>query len=57
MSQSLDELNERVKQTSTWVNTLRTEVARVIVGQHYLVDRLLVLVVPALVVQMQMVGI
>ena len=42
MSQSLEELNERVKQTATWVNTLRTEVARVIVGQHYLVDRLLV---------------
>ena len=42
MSQSLEELNERVKQTATWVNTLRTEVGRVIVGQQYLVDRLLV---------------
>jgi MoxR-like ATPase len=42
MSTSLEELNERVQQTTNWVSTLRTEVARVIVGQHYLVDRLLV---------------
>jgi MoxR-like ATPase len=42
MSLTLEELNERVQQTSTWVNTLRAEIARVIVGQTYLVDRLLV---------------
>ena len=42
MSQTLEELNERVRQTSTWVNTLRAEIGRVIVGQQYLVDRLLV---------------
>lgn len=42
MSMTLEQLNERVQQTATWVNTLRTEVARVIVGQQYLVDRLLV---------------
>jgi MoxR-like ATPase len=42
MSTALDELNLRVQQTSAWVNTLRTEIARVIVGQQYLVDRLLV---------------
>jgi MoxR-like ATPase len=39
---TLEELNERVQQTSTWVNTLRAEIGRVIVGQQYLVDRLLV---------------
>jgi MoxR-like ATPase len=42
MSLTLEQLNERVQQTATWVNTLRAEMARVIVGQHYLVDRLLV---------------
>ncbi len=42
MSASLEELNERVRQTSTWVATLRNEIGRVIVGQQYLVDRLLV---------------
>jgi MoxR-like ATPase len=42
MSTSLEELNERVRQTSTWVNTLRSEIGRVIVGQQYLIDRLLV---------------
>jgi len=42
MSLSLEQLNERVQQTTAWVNTLRAEMARVIVGQQYLVDRLLV---------------
>ncbi len=42
MSQTLEELNERVRQTSGWVATLRTEIGQVIVGQQYLVDRLLV---------------
>ena len=35
-------LNEQVQATSTWVRTLRTEIAKVIVGQEQLVDRLLV---------------
>ncbi|MCX6905551.1 MAG: MoxR family ATPase [Verrucomicrobia bacterium] len=42
MSKSLEELNERVQGTTTWVNTLRTEIGHVIVGQQYLIDRLLV---------------
>jgi MoxR-like ATPase len=33
---------EAVKQASTWVAPLRAEVARVIVGQHHLIDRLLI---------------
>jgi MoxR-like ATPase len=42
MSISLEELNERVQKTTAWVTTLRTEVGSIIVGQQYLVDRLLV---------------
>jgi MoxR-like ATPase len=42
MSTPLDELNAQVQQTSAWIQTLRAEIARVIVGQQALVDRLLV---------------
>ena len=42
MSNSLDELNSQVQQTAKWIQALRQEMARVIVGQQYLVDRLLV---------------
>ncbi len=42
MRVNLDELEGQVTRTATWVNALRQEVARVIVGQQYLVDRLLV---------------
>jgi hypothetical protein len=31
-----------VKEASTWVDPLRQEVGRVIVGQKYLIDRLLI---------------
>lgn len=37
-----DELTEQVARTAQWIQTLRQEMARVIVGQSYLVDRLLV---------------
>ncbi|WP_269540323.1 AAA family ATPase [Cerasicoccus fimbriatus] len=39
---SLSEVNERVKEASAWVPQLRQEIAKVIVGQQYLVDRLIV---------------
>jgi MoxR-like ATPase len=42
MSISLEELNEQVRATSAWVEKLRAEIGRVIVGQEHLVDRLLV---------------
>jgi MoxR-like ATPase len=42
MSNSLDELNTQVQQTAQWIQALRQEMARIIVGQQYLVDRLLV---------------
>jgi len=42
MSATLNELNEEVQRASTWVATLRKEIGQVIVGQEYLVDRLLV---------------
>jgi MoxR-like ATPase len=35
-------LQENVKRESAWVNLLRQEIGRVIIGQHYLVDRLIV---------------
>src|SRR5258706_11209015 len=35
-------LKEQVQETSAWIRTLRAEVARVIVGQEQLVERLLV---------------
>jgi MoxR-like ATPase len=34
--------NEALEAATTWIPPLRQEIARVIVGQHYLVDRLLV---------------
>ena len=42
MTATLNELNEEVQKASTWVGTLRNEISHVIVGQEYLVDRLLV---------------
>jgi MoxR-like ATPase len=42
MTPDLDALNEQVRSASTWINTLRTEIGRVVVGQQYLVDRLVV---------------
>ena len=42
MSNTLDELNQEVRQSTGWVTTLRTEIGRVVVGQQYLVDRLIV---------------
>ncbi|MFI3291077.1 MAG: MoxR family ATPase [Opitutales bacterium] len=38
----LAELNERVKQNATWLGLLKNEMAKAVVGQSYLVDRLLV---------------
>jgi MoxR-like ATPase len=37
-----DALNEPVQQAAAWIHTLRTEIGRVVVGQQYLVDRLIV---------------
>ncbi len=42
MSSTLTESNERVKEAAAWVPRLREEIAKVIVGQSYLVDRLIV---------------
>ena len=36
------EKEEKLKTATDWIPTLRTEIGQVIVGQHYLVDRLLV---------------
>ena len=42
MSESLAEINENVQKASSWVRLLREELGRVVVGQHYLIDRLIV---------------
>ncbi|MFO7725350.1 MAG: AAA family ATPase [Oceanipulchritudo sp.] len=39
---NIDALNARVRQQAEWVTALREEIAKVIVGQHYLIDRLLI---------------
>jgi MoxR-like ATPase len=42
MPQNLAALNESVRAASSWVGLLRAEIGKVIIGQHYLIDRLLV---------------
>ena len=42
MQQNISEISERVRESSAWVNLLQSEIGRVIVGQKYLVDRLIV---------------
>ena len=42
MTADIEAINARVKQESRFVDAVRNEVARVIVGQRYLVDRLLI---------------
>ncbi len=41
MSANLSEINEKVRANSDWTNLLKMEIGKVIVGQKYLVDRLL----------------
>jgi MoxR-like ATPase len=42
MGVKLEELNEKTRQSMVWIGELRAEIGRIIVGQQYLVDRLLV---------------
>ncbi len=42
MQANISEINDRVKEASQWVPLLQQEISRVIVGQKYLVDRLIV---------------
>ena len=42
MSATSTETNEEVQRAAVWIGNLRKEIAQVIVGQEYLVDRLLV---------------
>lgn len=41
-SLNLNEINQKVQETSAWVGLLEREIGRVIVGQKYLIDRLIV---------------
>ncbi len=36
------ELNEKIQYQSSFIDRLREEVSKVIVGQHYMLDRLLI---------------
>jgi hypothetical protein len=38
MSDSLAELNNRIREASSWVSLLRDKMGRVIVGQRYIMD-------------------
>ena len=42
MAVNLTEINDRVQEASSWVKLLQQEISRVIVGQHYLIDRLII---------------
>ena len=42
MAVDIDAINARVKQESRFLQTIRSEISRVIVGQEYLIDRLLI---------------
>ena len=42
MQANISEINDRVKEASQWVPLLQQEIGRVIVGQKYLVDRLII---------------
>ena len=42
MNTSIQAITESVQRASTWVQPLQQEIGRVIVGQKYLVDRLLI---------------
>ncbi len=42
MAVNLTEINDRVQESSTWVKLLQQEISRVIIGQQYLIDRLII---------------
>ncbi len=41
MSRSVLDLNEKISRESAWVEPLKTAIAKIIIGQQYLVDRLI----------------
>jgi MoxR-like ATPase len=42
MASGIEIINERVKEESVFVNALRSEMGKVIIGQQYLIDRLII---------------
>lgn len=38
---AINELNEKIRQQSTFIDSLKNEIAKAIIGQHYMVDRLI----------------
>ncbi|TAL40681.1 MAG: MoxR family ATPase [Chitinophagaceae bacterium] len=41
-SEEIKQLNQRIEQSTVFINRIREEVGRVIIGQHYMLDRLLI---------------
>lgn len=42
MSFNLTEMNERIRQESSFISSIRQEIAKVIVGQNHMIDRLII---------------
>ena len=42
MTTAIEQINERVREHSTFIPQLQTEIAKVIIGQKYMVDRLII---------------
>ena len=42
MALNLSELNQKIQESSSWVNILRAEMSKVIVGQRYMIDRMII---------------
>lgn len=41
-ARDIEELNEKIQYQSTFINRIREEVGRIIIGQHHMLDRLLI---------------
>lgn len=39
---NLNEMNEKVAESAAWIPTLRQQIAKVVIGQNYIIDRLLI---------------
>ena len=42
MNVDISQINEKIERESVFIDTLRTEMSKVIVGQHHMVDALLI---------------
>ena len=42
MSTAIEQINERVREHSTFIPQLQTEIAKVVIGQKYMINRLII---------------